>query len=127
MVLLTSAATSLSEFYIVHESTERLLTTNSVQLPKLDDVRGAMNLQSSEQINGVCDYFEPLASSNNVIKGPYTCAGERSNPRGQGTLQDGTSSGSGGDSSESPNAANHRYISGATGVLGVIAAIFGML
>lgn len=86
-----------------------------------------MNLQSTEQINAICNHFKPLASSNNVIKGPYTCAGERANPKGQGTLQDGTSSGSGGGSSNSPNAASHRYISGATGVMGVIAAIFGML
>lgn len=85
-----------------------------------------MNLQSSAQINQVCDYFQPLAQSNSVIKGPYTCAGERANPRGQGTLSDGTSSGSG-NSSESGNAASTRYISGATGVLGVLAAIFGML
>jgi hypothetical protein len=96
-------------------------------MPDLNDVRGAMNLQSSEQINDVCDHFKPLSSSNNVIKGPYTCAGERANPRGQGTLQDGTSSGSGGGSSSSDNAAPTRYISGATGVLGVMAAIFGML
>lgn len=86
-----------------------------------------MNLQSSEQINSVCDHFKPLAQSNGVIKGPYSCAGERANPQGEGTLSDGTSSGSGGGSGDDTNAASTRYISGASVVMGVIAAIFGML
>jgi len=97
---------------------------SEVEIPELDDVRGAMNLQSSENIDEICSHFQGL-KGDRTIKGPYTCAGERSNPQGQGSLPDGTSSGSG--SSDSPNPANKAYISGATGVMGVIAAIFGML
>lgn len=86
-----------------------------------------MNLQSEEEITDVCSHFRPLSSSNNVIKGHFQCSGGVGNPK---TLNGGSSSNNGGSSSsssESPNAANHRYISGPMGVMGVIAAIFGML
>jgi hypothetical protein len=97
----------------------------TVDLPQLSDVRGAFNLQSSADINSACSHFSSLSGSNNVIKGTYTCKGEESNPGGTGTLPSGTNSG--GSSSSSSSAATAIYISGATGFMGVIAAIFGML
>ncbi|KAF2766407.1 hypothetical protein EJ03DRAFT_330139 [Teratosphaeria nubilosa] len=101
---------------------------STVELPQLSDVKGAFNLQSSEDISDACNHFKPLSGNNNVIKGTYTCAGKESTPGGTGTLSSGTNSGSGsGSSSTASSAANAMYISGATGVMGVIAAIFGML
>lgn len=82
-------------------------------------------MQSTENLDDVCSHFESLAGSNNVIKGEYTCSGEQSTPGGAGTLPDGTNSGSG--SSSSSSAAVPMLIPGATGVLGVVAAIFGLL
>lgn len=97
----------------------------SVSLPELSDVRGAFNLQSTKNINSACDHFEPLSGPNNVIKGEYTCS-QTDNPQGTGTLPDGTNSGSSG-STTSSSAAHPMLIPGATGVLGVVAAIFGLL
>lgn len=96
----------------------------SVSLPALSDVRGAFNLQSTKNINSACDHFEPLSGQNNVIKGEYTCS-QTSNPQGTGTLPDGTNSGS--SSTTSSSAALPMLIPGATGLLGVVAAIFGLL
>lgn len=93
----------------------------SVDLPELKDVRGAFNLQSTQDINSVCSHFKPLSGQNNVIKGTFTCSTTKT-PGGVGTS---TSSGSGGTTSS--GAANPMLIPGATGVLGVLAAIFGLL
>lgn len=91
----------------------------TVELPELADVRGAFNLQSTSNIS--CDTFEELRS-NRVIKGKYTCVPDSANPEGL----DGTSTTSDGSSSSS-SAAHPMIIPGATGVLGVVAAIFGLL
>ena len=98
----------------------------SLKIPELNEVRGAMNLQSSEDIQDVCDNFSSMASSNGVIRGKFTCKSNNGDPK---TLSEGGGSGSstGSGSDTSGNAASTRYISGATGVMGVIAAIFGML
>lgn len=91
-------------------------------------MRGAFNLQSTKDITDACNHFEPLSGQNNVIKGEYTCKGEEDHPQGTGTLTAGTNSGSGsGSSTSSSSAANPMLIPGATGVLGVVAAIFGLL
>jgi hypothetical protein len=121
-------ASSKSKFGTVQESYQRL-TFCSVEFPELSDVRGAFNLQSTEVITSSCNHFEPLSEGRaNVIKGPFTCAGKRNNPGGTGTLKPGTNAGGGGASSASSSgAANPVLIPGATGLLGVIAAIFGML
>ncbi|KAK0792326.1 cell wall protein Ecm33 [Friedmanniomyces endolithicus] len=101
---------------------------SSVSLPAISDIRGAFNLQSTSDISSSCNHFQPLSGSNNVIKGTYTCSGGESNPGGTGTLSPGTNSGSGSSASSSAkSSANGVYISGATGLMGVVAAIFGML
>ncbi|KAK5127362.1 hypothetical protein LTR85_006701 [Meristemomyces frigidus] len=101
----------------------------TVELPDLEDVKGAFNLQSSGDIDSACSHFEPLSGSNNVIKGTYTCAGGESTVGGTGTLSPGTNSGGSSSSSSSTasSAANAVLFSGATGLMGVVAAIFGML
>ena len=97
-----------------------------VSLPKINDVRGAFNLQSTEDITKACTHFRPLSVANSVIKGPFTCLGETSNPGGTGTLKPGTVAGAGGGDSTT-GAASSVYVSGATVLMGVAAAIFGML
>ncbi|KAK5138317.1 hypothetical protein LTR08_003378 [Meristemomyces frigidus] len=101
----------------------------SVMLPELADVKGAFNLQSTKNIDTACSHFEPLSGENNVIKGTYTCSGEEASPSGV-TTGSGSGSSSGSSSSASSTAsssANAVYISGASGLMGVVAAIFGML
>merc|ERR1712070_599991 len=107
----------------------------NVSLPELSDVRGAFNLQSSRDISEACDKFNGMHDRSGVIKGEYTCKGADPNPQGTGTLPDGTSDGGSGSSSSSSSTsssssdsgASTLYISGATGVMGVVAAIFGLL
>ncbi|KAK3642436.1 cell wall protein Ecm33 [Elasticomyces elasticus] len=101
----------------------------SVELPEISDIRGAFNLQSAADISSSCDHFQPLSGSNNVIKGTYTCSGGEAAPGGTGTLSPGTNTGGSGSSSSASasSSANVVYISGATGLMGVIAAIFGVL
>ncbi|CAK4033360.1 Cell wall ECM33 [Lecanosticta acicola] len=95
-----------------------------VSLPKLSDVRGAFNLQSTKNIDSACTHFSSLSGSNNAIKGVFTCKGSLTNPGGTGTLPSGTNSGG---SSTSSGAATPVLIPGVTGFLGVVAAIFGLL
>jgi hypothetical protein len=108
-----------------------LLTSLSVELPDLKDVRGAFNIQSSEDITSVCNHFMPLSGSSNVIKGAYSCKGGEASPGGSGTLPSGTNSGGGsgtsGSSSKSSSASSALKITGATGFMGVVAAMLGML
>lgn len=98
---------------------------SNVQLPALDDVRGAFNLQSTQDIGRACDHFSSIAGENAAIKGTYTCSGKEASPGGAGTLPDGTNSGSGSNSSSS--AAHAMVIPGVTSLLGVVAAVFGLL
>lgn len=92
-----------------------------VNLPKLADVRGAFNLQSTQNIDSICSNFQSKAGSNNVIKGTFTCR-STSTPGGVGSLPAGTSSGT-----SQSSAAQPMLIPGATGLLGVVAALFGLL
>jgi len=102
----------------------------NVSLPGLSDVRGAFNMQSSEDITDACTHFKSLAGTNNVIKGKFVCAGEQAKPSGQGstpTSTGGSSSTSSG-SAKSSGAASGLYVPGAaTGFMGVVAVMFGLL
>ncbi|KAK6431664.1 cell wall protein Ecm33, partial [Oleoguttula sp. CCFEE 5521] len=83
---------------------------------------------SSEDLTDTCNHFQPLSGQNNVIKGTYSCSGGEFTPGGSGTLPSGTNSGSGtSGSTTSSSASTAVTITGATGLLGVVAAIFGML
>jgi len=99
--------------------------------PALKDVKGAFNLQSEQNLDDVCPQFQTY-KDDSVIKGVFTCAGE-TNPEGTGSDKpEGTSSGSGGKSSGSKSggdtsAAGALKITGATGILGAVAILFGLL
>lgn len=94
-------------------------------MPQLDNVKGAFNIQSTKTITNSCSAFGKLKNQG-IIRGKYICAGKLSHVGGVSNPQASQSSSSGGSSSSS-SAANPIYISGATGVMGVVAAIFGML
>lgn len=53
-----------------------------VDLPALDDVRGAFNMQSTQDIEEECERFRELSGTNNVIKGKFMCEGQRERPTG---------------------------------------------
>jgi len=133
VALLTSTATSLGKSASIITAWHVTNTICSVELPELKDIRGAFNIQSSEDITDVCNHFQPLSGQNNVIKGTYSCSGGESTPGGSGTLPAGTNSGNGGSSTSSGSSASSSSassalkITGATGLMGVVAAMFGML
>ena len=58
-------------------------------LPKLENVGGAMNVQTSSEFD--CSQIEDLGD-NQIVKGEITCAGSQSTPGGAGSTP--TSSGS---------------------------------
>ncbi|KAF2100629.1 hypothetical protein NA57DRAFT_54707 [Rhizodiscina lignyota] len=100
---------------------------SKVSLPAISDVRGAFNIQSSKDISSDCSTFSNEQGPNDVIKGDYQCAGSQTRPGDANTTPSGTSS-SGGSSGKT-GAAGHIEIpaTALTGVLGVLAAMVGML
>ncbi len=53
----------------------------SADFPKLNDVRGAFNLQSNQNLDEACSEFQQY-KDNSVIKGSFTCRGEEEDPEG---------------------------------------------
>lgn len=96
----------------------------SVSTPALNEVDGAFNIQSSAQLSG-CDAYQKLKSGSQ-IRGKYYCNGTVAKPSGVGSSP--TTTGSGSSKSSSTGAANAMYIpTAAAGVMGVVAAMFGLL
>lgn len=93
----------------------------NVSLPALSDVRGAFNMRSSGNLDSVCSYFNGLSGQNNVIKGKYYCKGQTT-PNSAGSPTTSSSS-----TSSTSSAASPMLIPSLTGVLGVVAALFGLL
>lgn len=94
----------------------------SVSLPALKLVRGAFYLLSSNNVGSTCTHFNSLKSSSG-IRGTYECKGGQASAATKGGSNSGSSSGSGSGKS----GANSLIIPYATGIIGVVAAIFGML
>jgi hypothetical protein len=95
----------------------------NVSAPALNEVDGAFNVQSSAQLQG-CDAFQKLKSGSQ-IRGKYFCNGTVSKPSGVGSTP--TSGGSGSKSTQS-GSANSMYVpTAAAGVMGLVAAMFGLL
>ncbi|QIW97020.1 hypothetical protein AMS68_002538 [Peltaster fructicola] len=97
---------------------------SSATLPSIKTVRGTFNVQSQQNIDSTCSTFQSLAGINNVIQGPYTCNGTVANPTTEGGSS-GTSSSS--SSKSSTAAASAMQLPAITGLLGVVAAVFGLL
>ncbi|KAI4834145.1 GPI-anchored cell wall organization protein Ecm33 [Aureobasidium sp. EXF-8845] len=95
----------------------------NVSAPALNEVDGAFNVQSSAQLQG-CDAFQKLKSGSQ-IRGKYFCNGTVAKPSGVGSTP--TSGGSGSKSTQS-GSANSMYVpTAAAGVMGLVAAMFGLL
>ncbi|EOD52332.1 putative gpi-anchored cell wall organization protein ecm33 protein [Neofusicoccum parvum UCRNP2] len=71
-----------------------------VSLDSIADVRGAFNLQSTENICETCAHFRNLTGAGAAIKGKFQCAGRQASPAGA----DATPTGSGVCASSSANA-----------------------
>ncbi|KAG9755045.1 hypothetical protein KCU75_g12687, partial [Aureobasidium melanogenum] len=97
----------------------------NVSTPALNEVDGAFNIQSSAELSG-CDAYQKLKSSSQ-IRGKYYCNGTVAKPSGVGSNPSVTGSGSS-SKSTSTGAANAMYVpTAAAGVMGVVAALFGLL
>jgi len=89
------------------------------ELPKLGDVKGAFNIQSTGSVQKTCDeVFEPLKNKGK-IQGNYVCVGEVENPGGEGTVPTPT-----GGQPKKTNAASPLNIQGAALFGGIAAALF---
>ena len=94
-------------------------------MPALKEVDGAFNIQSSSVLGG-CDAFQKLKSGSQ-IRGKFFCNGTVARPSGVGSNPSVTGSGSS-TKSTSTGAANAMYVpTAAAGVMGVVAALFGLL
>lgn len=101
-----------------------MLIHRSVSAPALNEVDGAFNIQSSAQLSG-CDAFQKLKSGSQ-IRGKYYCNGTVSKPSGVGSNP--STTGSNGSKSTQSGSANAMYVpTAAAGVMGVVAAMFGLL
>jgi len=66
----------------------------SVETPVLDSVKGAFNLQSTDNVTATCAFYQPLKSKK-LIQGGYKCVGKLIDPAGEGHT--GTKQGGSGD------------------------------
>jgi len=96
---------------------------NEFDLPALKQVSGAFNLSSTADISSSCKTFKAIAGPNSVIRGKFVC------PTTAPTSTSGNGgSGTGSGSSSTPSgAANGMLVPSATGILGLVAVMFGLL
>jgi hypothetical protein len=105
----------------VRGATDMFGSFTSVELPALEDNRGAFNIQSTGNIDSSCAVFNDKHGPSKVIKGKYQCRGSLSEAGNASTTV------TGGGSSSSSGAANAMgYNAAALGFSGVLAAIFAL-
>jgi hypothetical protein len=56
---------------------------SKVETPKLDDVKGAFNLQSTDNVTEACAFYKPLKDKK-LIRGSYFCRGKVEDPGTEG-------------------------------------------
>jgi hypothetical protein len=56
---------------------------SQIETPKLDDVKGAFNLQSTDNVTAACAFYKPLKDKK-LIRGAYFCRGKVEDPGTQG-------------------------------------------
>lgn len=83
-----------------------------VDLPALNRVSGAFNLQSSEDIEEICDGFQAIAGRDDVIQGDITCIGNEDDPDNL-SENGGGSDDDDGDDDDDDDAAGHINVSAA--------------
>lgn len=92
---------------------------DNIEVPALNAVSGAFNLQSTEDITDICTNFKKL-KDDAKIRGKYTCAGKQTTPGGVGTTPSGNTSDKSAASSMGMSAL-------AFGASAVVAVMFSML
>lgn len=99
-------------------------TFNSVTMPKLSDVRGGSNVQTTSTNATICNLFD-TAHDKGAIKGVNTCLTSKANPETNPTATSGGSSATGSSSSTPKNAAvTFGPATHMTGLSALLAAIF---
>jgi hypothetical protein len=91
----------------------------SVQTPVLDSVKGAFNLQSTDNITSTCAFYQPLKAKK-LIQGGYKCEGKLIDPAGQG--HSGTKQ-PGGSGDKSGAATTLSAVNGALGLAAMAAVL----
>lgn len=56
---------------------------STVETPKLDDIKGAFNLQSTDNVTAACNFYKPLKDKK-LIQGSYFCRGKVEDPGTEG-------------------------------------------
>lgn len=97
-----------------------MLINYSVETPELDSVKGAFNLQSTNNITSACAFYKPLKDKK-LIQGKYFCEGKLVDPSVAGSKP--TSQGSGSSNSQTGAATSLSAVNGALG-LAAMAAVF---
>jgi len=91
---------------------------SKIELPKLGDVKGAFNIQSTGSVQKTCDdVFSPLHDKGK-IQGNYVCVGEVVAPGGEGTTPVTT-----GGQPKKTGAASAMHVQGAALIGGLAAAL----
>ncbi|KAI8934427.1 hypothetical protein NX059_009161 [Plenodomus lindquistii] len=92
---------------------------SKVETPKLDDVAGAFNLQSTDNVTAACSFYKPLKDKK-LIRGGYFCRGKVEDPGEEGHKPT-DQSGSG--SSSQTGAASSSAVNGALGLAALAAVL----
>ena len=82
-------------------------------MPALSRVSGAFNLQSSEDIEELCDGFQAIAGRDDVIQGDLTCVGNEDDPDNLDDDDDDDDDGDDDDDDDDEDAAGHINVSAA--------------
>ncbi|CBX92221.1 hypothetical protein LEMA_P049270.1 [Plenodomus lingam JN3] len=93
---------------------------SKVETPKLNDVAGAFNLQSTDNVTAACAFYKPLKDKK-LIRGGYFCRGKVEDPGQEGhrpTDQSGSNSGNG-----QTGAASSSAVNGALGLAALAAVL----
>lgn len=91
---------------------------SDVETPALDSVKGAFNLQSTDNITEACAFYKPLKDKK-LIEGKYFCQGKLVNPGQEGSKPTSQS----GSNSQTGAATSLSAVNGALG-LAAMAAVF---
>ena len=84
----------------------------------LDSVKGAFNLQSTDNITATCAFYQPLKSKK-LIQGGYKCEGKLIDPAGEGH----TGTKQGGSSDKTGAATTLSAVNGALGLAAMAAVL----
>ncbi|EDU47234.1 GPI-anchored cell wall organization protein Ecm33 [Pyrenophora tritici-repentis] len=90
----------------------------SVKTPVLDSVKGAFNLQSTDNVTETCAFYQPLKSKK-LIQGGYKCEGKLIDPAGEGH----TGTKQGGSNGKTGAATTLSAVNGALGLAAMAAIV----